>query len=177
MSGRILKEIFLSLVALWMIMSVCACSPGHDGPVPDSPVENVPEEEDPEEDPDTPEVPEKPELPESDINAEDIAGTWHLVSWSGSEPGFEVYMSITEDGALTLWQRIENYGWEAFRCTLSYEDAIVSGVYQDGTAWSTSYVVTIGDESMTWTSGNDSSDVSVYCRESLPDDLSAMEFC
>lgn len=156
MTGEAIKRLCLLIIAFLAVAGAVACSPERDDPVPDPPVENIPDD---------------PDVPESDINTEEIAGTWHLTRWSDSEPAFEVYISITDDGNLTLWQRIDSYGWEVFGSTVNYEDSIISGVYADGTAWGASYMVVLEDDLMTWTSVYDDSDVSSYTLEELPDDL------
>lgn len=168
MMGESIRKMLLLVVAFWAVAAAMSCSPDRDGPVPDPPVENIPDEEDPEEEPDVPDV---PDIPDGDANTEDIAGTWHLTRWSGSEPTFEVYLSITVDGSLTLWQRIDSYSWEVFVSAVNYGNGKISGVYSDGVGWAASYMVTLDGDLMTWTSVDDDSDVSVYSRKSLPDDL------
>lgn len=116
---------------------------------------------------DTPNPPTPPVGGDSDTTA--IAGDWHLTQWRGAEPSFEVYLSISEDGVVTLWQRIESREWELFYSTVNYENGVIAGIYTDGVTWSTSYSVAIDGDTMTWTDVNDSSDVSVYSRCTLPD--------
>ena len=104
-----------------------------------------------------------------DADTTALAGYWHLTSWRGSKPSFDVYLSITEDGVVSLFQRIESRNWETFYSTVGYEDGIIGGQYTDGVAWSTSYYVTIDGDTMVWTDTTDSTDVSVYTRCTLPD--------
>lgn len=125
----------------------------------------IPKEETP-----TPPTPPTPPVG-GDVDTSDLVGTWHLTQWRGAEPSFDVYMSITEDGVVTLWQRIESREWELFYSTVSFENGVIAGVYSDGVAWSTSYVVEVADDTMTWTDANDSTDISVYTRSELPDDI------
>lgn len=174
MMRETIKNILLLIVAAWTVAAVSSCSPESDDPVPDPPAENIPDEEDSEEEPvvpEIPEIPEVPEVPEVDVDTKAIAGTWHLTLWSGSEPSFQVYMSITEEGSLTLWQRIDSYSWEVFSSVVNYENGMISGVYSDGVVWADSYIVSMEDDAMTWTSVYDSTDVSTYTRESLPEYL------
>ena len=72
---------------------------------------------------------------------------------------------------VTLWQRITTHEWELYYSTVAIEEGIISGVYSDGVAWSTSYGIALGENSMTWIATNDSSDVSVYVPAELPTDL------
>ena len=104
-----------------------------------------------------------------DADTSTIAGDWHLTSWRGAAPSFDVYLSITDDGVVTLWQRIDSYSWEIFNSTVGFENGVISGVYADGIAWGASYSVTMSENTMTWTDTTDSTDVSVYTRCTLPD--------
>ena len=128
----------------------------------------IPEEETPV----TPPTPPTPPAP-GDTDTSDIAGTWRLAEWRGEEPSFDVYLDITADGVVKLWQRITTREWELYYSTVSIEDSIISGVYSDGVAWSTSYGISLGEDSMTWVATNDSGDVSVYVPAELPTDLPA----
>nr|MBR2110638.1 hypothetical protein [Alistipes sp.] len=92
------------------------------------------------------ETPTPPAPPVSgDADTSDLAGSWHLTEWRGAEPSFDVYLSISEDGVVTLWQRIESREWEQFISVVGFENGIISGQYSDGVAWSTSYSVALGD--------------------------------
>ena len=101
-----------------------------------------------------------------------VAGTWHLTQWRGAVPSFDIYLSITEDGIVTLWQRLESREWECYYSSAAIEDGVIMGTYSDGVAWGASYIVTLDDEeTMTWVSTLDSSDISVYTRAELPENL------
>ena len=99
----------------------------------------------------------------------DIAGTWHLSQWRGTEPSFDIYLDITEDGIVTLWQRLESREWECFYSSANIDNGIITGTYTDGTAWGASYNVSIAGDTMTWIDTNDDADISVYTRCELPD--------
>lgn len=115
----------------------------------------------------TPPPPAPPVSGDADTTA--IAGEWHLTSWRGAVPSFDVYLSISEDGVVTLWQRMESRLWETFYSIVSIDGSIIAGEYTDGTAWAASYYVTIAGDTMTWTNTADSAEVSVYTRCTLPD--------
>lgn len=117
------------------------------------------------------EIPTPPAPPVTgDADTSVLAGDWHLTKWRGAEPAFDVYLSITEDGVVSLYQRIASRLWETFYSTVGYENGVIDGVYTDGVAWAHSYNVAVEGGTMTWTSTTDSSDVSVYTRsEELPD--------
>ncbi|MBO5697184.1 MAG: fimbrillin family protein [Alistipes sp.] len=101
----------------------------------------------------------------------DIAGNWHLTEWRGAEPSFDVYMSIDNAYGVTLWQRIESREWQRYESSATFANGIISGLYSDGVAWSTSYSVAVDGETMTWTDTVDSTDISVYTRSVIPDSL------
>ena len=100
-----------------------------------------------------------------------ITGTWHLTSWRGAEPSFDIYLDITEDGVVTLWQRLERREWECFYSNATIENGIITGRYTDGVMWGASYNVTVADTTMTWVDTTDATDISVYTRSSLPEGL------
>lgn len=100
-----------------------------------------------------------------------IAGIWHLTEWRGAVPSFEVYIDITEDGVVTLWQKIEHREWECYYSSAAIEDGIISGVYSDGVAWGTSYYISTTQSSMVWVDVADATDISVYTRSELPEGL------
>lgn len=101
----------------------------------------------------------------------DIAGTWQLTQWRGAEPSFDIYLSITEDGVVTLYQRLESRVWEIFYSSAAFEDGVLRGTYTDGVQWGTSYIVTLNNaDTMTWVDATDSSDISVYTRAEIPYD-------
>lgn len=100
-----------------------------------------------------------------------ITGTWHLTSWRGAEPSFDIYLDITEDGVVTLWQRLESREWECFYSTATIDNGIITGKYTDGVMWGASYNVTVADNTMTWVDTTDATDISVYTRSSLPEGL------
>ena len=116
------------------------------------------------------ETPTPPAPPVSgDADTKAIAGDWHLTEWRGTAPSFDVYLSISEDGVVTLWQRIESRLWETLYSTVSFDGSIIAGKYTDGVAWAASYNVTIDGDTMTWTNTADNTEVSVYTRCTLPD--------
>ena len=116
------------------------------------------------------EIPTPPAPPVSgDADTTALAGEWHLTEWRGSEPSFDVYLSFTEDGVVSLFQRIDSRLWETFYSVVAYEDGIIAGEYTDGVKWAHAYYVEVNDNTMTWTSTTDSSEVSVYTRCTMPD--------
>ena len=86
-------------------------------------------------------------------------------------PSFDIYLDITANGVVTLWQRLESRAWECFYSSAAIEDGVIFGTYTDGAAWGASYSVTLDENTMTWVATNDSTDISVYTRAELPEDL------
>ena len=103
-----------------------------------------------------------------------VAGTWHLTEWRGAKPSFEVYLDITEAGVVTLWQKIEHREWECFYSSANVDNGIISGVYSDGVAWGASYYISATQNSMVWVDVADATDISVYTRSELPEELTAV---
>ena len=104
-----------------------------------------------------------------DADTKALAGEWHLTEWRGAVPSFDVYLSISEDGVVTLWQRMESRLWETFYSTVGFDGSIIAGEYTDGVAWAASYFVAVDGDTMTWTNTADNGEVSVYTRCTLPD--------
>ena len=116
------------------------------------------------------ETPAPPTPPISgDADTSDIAGDWQLTEWRGTVPSFDVYLSITEDGVVSLFQRLTTHEWQTFFSVVAYENGVISGEYTDGVNWGSSYYVSVDGDTMTWTSTMDSTDISVYTRCTLPD--------
>ena len=115
------------------------------------------------------EVPIVPEPPTGG-DTTTIAGVWRLTSYRGAEPSFDIYMDITSTGGLTLYQRIDSRYWDVYQSSMAIdtENYIISGVYTDNVAWGSSYYISISSDTMTWTSTNDATDISIYTRSNLP---------
>lgn len=113
---------------------------------------------------------EPPTPPVSGGDTSAIISTWHLTSWRGAVPSFDIYLDIT-DGVVTLYQRLESRAWECYTSSAAMENGIIKGTYSDGVAWGASYYVSVDGETMTWIDTADSSDISVYTRSDLPEDI------
>ena len=102
-----------------------------------------------------------------------IAGVWHLTTWRDAVPSFDIYLDITANGVVTLYQRLESRAWECFYSSAAIEYGIIKGTYSDGVAWGATYNVSVDVEgdTMTWVDTADKSDISVYTRSDLPEDI------
>ena len=116
------------------------------------------------------EIPVVPEPPTGG-DTSTIAGVWHLTSWRGAEPSFDVYMDITATGGITLYQRIDSRYWDIYQSSTTIENYVISGVYTDNVAWGASYYLSIDSDTMTWTATNDTTDISIYTRSTLPSSM------
>lgn len=117
---------------------------------------------------------EPPTPPVSGGDTSAIIGTWHLTSWRGAVPSFDIYLDITANGVVTLYQRLESRAWECFYSSAAIEDGVIKGTYSDGVAWGATYNVSfdVEGDTMTWVDTADSSDISVYTRcDKLPEDI------
>ena len=117
-----------------------------------------------------PELPDVPAVPEPPTGGDtsSIEGVWHLTSWRGVEPSFDIYLDITATGGITLYQRIDSHYWEIYQASAEINNGVISGVYTDGEVWSATYGVTVSGNTMTWVNSADADEVSVYTRSELP---------
>ena len=122
----------------------------------------------------TPPTPPTPPIT-GDADTSAIAGTWHLTEWRATTPPFDVYLSITDDGIVTLWQRIESRAWELYYSTVAYDNGTIAGQYSDGVAWGTSYTVALNGDTMTWIDTSDATEISVYRRCELPNEITTTQ--
>lgn len=122
---------------------------------------------------DQPVTPDQPVVPEPPVGGDTstIEGVWHLTTWRGATPSFEVYLDITATGGITLYQCIESSYWDIFQSAAAIEEGIINGIYTDGTAWATSYYLTVDGDAMTWVDSNDPTDISIYSRSELPEQI------
>ncbi len=99
--------------------------------------------------------------------AEKIAGEWHC---SPSNIEADIYVSFTADGKFELYQQITEGAHRLYRGTWTADEAKkeISGKYNDGENWGSSYSITLSEDlnSMTWV---DSASIEyVYSRKEIP---------
>lgn len=100
------------------------------------------------------------------------SGEWMLSLWNDSDAmAGRVYMELAVDGTFTLYQSIDVAGFSVFKGTyeVAVQDGrrILSGVYDDGVAWSTRYVLSCSGDELQLTSLSDEI-VSKYVRTEIP---------
>lgn len=77
--------------------------------------------------------------------SKDLPGYWELTSISGNfEQMPEVFMSFTQDGAFTIWQRFgSNTSFVRYDGSWTLAGDQLSGKYSDGSAWASGYKIEI----------------------------------
>ncbi|WP_308503112.1 lipocalin family protein [uncultured Alistipes sp.] len=104
--------------------------------------------------------------------APSVVGEWHLATWNGETPtDFDVYMELLSNGSFNIYQKVETSLYVHYTGSFSATDNQLTGRYSDGVAWSSSYTYEISGETMTLTSTT--SEVSVYKRSTVPDEVRA----
>lgn len=108
-----------------------------------------------------------------------IAGEWQLVSVAtkasvGSET-VNVYIDFNEDRTFSLYQMLGTGRYRLHTGTWSLTGSSLTGKYSSGTAWSSSYEVSMdGDDTLVLTSVSaDASltEVDTYSRTTIPDSV------
>ncbi len=120
-------------------------------------------------------------VPSLEVTSSNVAGEWRLAEWRGKPlaEGSYVWMELTRQESFAIYQNIDSFG---ARClTGDYNivvdsslGAVIRGIYDYtmSTEWSHRYIVTdLTADRMVWTAVDDSEDVSVYVRESIPSEI------
>ena len=94
-----------------------------------------------------------------------ITGQWHSTSFATDG---EIYLSLTEDNKFELYQQIGEGRHRLYRGAYSFENDILTGKYNDGEDWAYSYQVVLSGNNMTLTTLDESAQVSVFQRETIP---------
>ena len=97
---------------------------------------------------------------------------WHLVEFCGVAADADIYIDFAKDGKFVIYQRTESLEFVVFNgtYTIDEENSIVSGVYDDGVEWLTSYSYVVDEENktLTMTSVETPSEVAVYKESKAP---------
>lgn len=103
-----------------------------------------------------------------------VVGEWHLVSWTGNATVQDVYVLFDSFGIFEMYQRIGKPAYEYFKGTYKFDGTYLEGKYNDGTPWSNGpYTVSFedGGNTMKMESVVSPEDVSVYIKETIPDEI------
>ena len=105
----------------------------------------------------------------------DITGSWHLTELNVVESrsvtiGHEtvdIYMELAANNTFKLYQMVGTGRYRSFAGTWTLEDNTLSGVYNDNTAWGSTYQVTLSDRNtkLILTSKGEE---YIYTKESIP---------
>lgn len=107
----------------------------------------------------------------------DIIGEWNLTDMEltksvsiGAET-IDIYISFAADNTFNLWQFIGAGRYEHFSGTWALTEGLLTGKYSDGAEWGNAYTVSCSDDILTMTATVNSSDVYVYTRCTIPDNI------
>lgn len=125
---------------------------------------------------------EEPIEPQLDVTPHNISGTWQLESWHNGvqlAEGAYLYLElIRKDGCFKSYDNIESaaprYRTGQFNIEIDPElGAIIRGMYDySGGDWNHRYIVTsLTASKMIWVAKNDPSEVSVYVRSTIPEEV------
>lgn len=96
-----------------------------------------------------------------------IAGEWHC-----SVEECDIYLAFDPDGTFELYQKLGEGRYYQYNGSWSTDKNIVSGTYDDGTPWGSSYEVEFdGSDKMTFSATNGSGEVNTYTRTSIPEEV------
>ena len=107
----------------------------------------------------------------------DITGEWRLTDLTltksvqiGNEE-VDIYMSFAADKTFALWQFLGAGRYEHFSGTWELTGNTLTGKYADGTLWGNIYKVSVSDNLLTMEATQNSSDIYIYTRSNIPDNL------
>lgn len=98
---------------------------------------------------------------------EALNGQWHLVSWNGGEPEFDVYMKLN-NGNFDLYQQVWSLDYKHYYGVYTVNGGVIHGQYVDGADWSCGYRFSVEGKTLTLYSQQDQSIVSVYKSCKIP---------
>ena len=107
----------------------------------------------------------------------DITGEWQLTDMTltksvqlGSE-AVDIYISFAADNTFNLWQFLGAGRYEHFDGTWTLAEDILTGTYSDGNAWGNAYKVSLEGDLLTLEATQNSSDIYIYSRTTIPEDI------
>ena len=98
-------------------------------------------------------------------NAVKLVGEWHCAPESYD---VDVYVAFGAQGTFDEYQRLGEGRYRHYEGIWSVEKDQLSGLYADGTEWGSTYTISFSGETMTLTANNDSREVMVYTKTSIP---------
>jgi hypothetical protein len=98
-----------------------------------------------------------------------IVAEWHLTSVSGMDNSAvpEVYISFAQDFSFELYQKIGAGRFRKYEGTYAVAGSVVSGSYNDGETWGSTYKASFEGEELVLTAENGSAEVCRYEKKAL----------
>ena len=90
--------------------------------------------------------------------------------WRGEELSAEIgiYIDFLCNGTFELYQKMDNGAFELRRGKWNLNDGVLSGTYNDGEAWATSYKATVSGEALTLIAQSEGSETNRYKKCEIP---------
>ena len=90
--------------------------------------------------------------------------------WRGEELSAEagIYMNFLCNGTFDLYQKLDNGVFELRRGKWNLEAGVLSGTYNDGEAWATTYKATVSGETLTLVSQSEGSETNLHKKCEIP---------
>lgn len=101
----------------------------------------------------------------------DIVGKWHLTSYCGATPEFDVYIEFTSKGKFNIYQQTWSFMYEHFSGTYTVEDGVLNGSYSDGSAWLASYKFEVANSKLTLKNKKNLRELSIYDACVIPEEI------
>ena len=101
---------------------------------------------------------------------EKLVGDWHCTATSADA---EIYVTFTAEKTFTLYQLVGEGSYRVYNGTWSLTETTLSGKYNDGTDWGSSYEITSeSNDSITLTAGDV---IETYDRlsEGIPEEVTS----
>ena len=108
--------------------------------------------------------------PETQVKKFGLEGGWKLISLYGTEADADIYLEFAK-GEFTIYQLTNDYDYIVFEGIYTDVNGVLSGRYNDGTAWVSDYeyILNEGDLTLTLINCNNPSEVAVYKSSRVPD--------
>lgn len=103
-----------------------------------------------------------------------VAGEWHLTDGAGNATsGYDIYLRLTKDGGFEMYQQLETMRYTKYSGTFAFADGTMSGRYDDGEMWRSSYTAVLNAKrtTLTLTSTTAPDNVSVFTRTAIPSEV------
>lgn len=98
----------------------------------------------------------------------EMVGKWHIESWCGGEPEFDVYLEFSKNGTFNIYQQTWKFTYQHFTGVCSAKNGVLSGVYSDGSSWIANYEYSVANSKLTLTNTLDSYETSTYAACTIP---------